>query len=40
MEIINHTQHKMKLGKGGYRYYQHLHLTGFDHSLIKIINGK
>jgi|GEM_PF-3749956 hypothetical protein len=26
-----------KTGVGGYNHYHHLHLTGFDHSLIKII---
>lgn len=26
-----------KDGKKGYRHYHHLHLAGFDHSLIKII---
>lgn len=35
--LLNHTKHMMKLGKGGYRHYHHLHLSGFDHSLIKII---
>ncbi|WP_131368743.1 hypothetical protein [Chryseobacterium luteum] len=35
--LLNHTKHMVKLGKGGYRHYHHLHLTGFDHSQIKTI---
>ena len=35
--LLNHTKHMMKLGPNGYRHYHHQHLTGFDHSLIKII---
>lgn len=35
--LLNHTKHMMKLGEGGYRHYHHLHLSGFDHSLIEII---
>lgn len=38
--LLNHTKHMRKDGKDGYRHYHHLHLTGFDHSLIKIINEK
>ena len=29
--LLNHCEHKMKLGKNGYRHYHHIHLTGFDH---------
>ena len=35
--LLNHTKHMKKTGVGGYDHYHHLHLTGFDHSLIKII---
>ncbi|CAA7387185.1 hypothetical protein [Chryseobacterium fistulae] len=38
--LLNHTKHMIKLGKGGYRHYHHLHLTGFDHSIIKIVYEK
>ncbi len=38
--LLNHTKHMKKDGIGGYRHYHHLHLTGFDHSLIKTINEK
>jgi hypothetical protein len=34
--LLNHTKHMKKLGKDGYRHYHHLHLCGFDHSLILI----
>ncbi|WP_310555886.1 hypothetical protein [Flavobacterium sp.] len=37
--LLNHTKHMKKLGKGGYRHHHHLHLSGFDHSLI-LINSK
>ena len=33
--LLNHTKHMKK--EGEYEHYHHLHLTGFDHSLIKII---
>ncbi len=33
--LLNHCVHKMKIGKGGFRHYHHIHLTGFDHSKIK-----
>ncbi len=33
--LLNHCEHKMKIGKGGFRHYHHIHLTGFDHSIIK-----
>ena len=35
--LLNHTKHMRKDGPKGYRHYHHLHLSGFDHSLIKII---
>lgn len=38
--LLNHTKHMRKDGVGGYRHYHHLHLSGFDHTLIKIINEK
>lgn len=38
--LLNHTKHMRKDGKNGYRHYHHLHLTGFNHALIKIINEK
>lgn len=38
--LLNHTKHMRKDGKNGYRHYHHLHLSGFNHSLIKIINEK
>jgi hypothetical protein len=38
--LLNHTKHMRRDGKNGYRHYHHLHLSGFDHSLIKIINEK
>lgn len=38
--LLNHTKHMRKDGKNGYRHYHHLHLSGFDHSFIKIINEK
>lgn len=37
--LLNHTKHMKKLGEGGYRHYHHLHLSGFDHTLI-LINSK
>ena len=33
--LLNHTKHMKK--EGEYEHYHHLHLTGFDHTLIKII---
>ena len=33
--LLNHTNHMKK--EGEYEHYHHLHLTGFDHTLIKII---
>lgn len=35
--LLNHTKHMKKAGRGGYDHYHHLHLTGFDHTLIQII---
>ena len=35
--LLNHTKHMRKDGPKGYRHYHHLHLSGFDHSLIKIM---
>lgn len=35
--LLNHTKHMRKDGPRGYRHYHHLHLTGYDHSIIKII---
>jgi hypothetical protein len=35
--LLNHTKHMRKDGSDGYRHNHHLHLTGFQHSLIKII---
>ena len=35
--LLNHTKHMRKDGPKGYRHYHHLHLSGFDHSIIKII---
>ncbi|WPO81992.1 hypothetical protein SD427_14635 [Chryseobacterium sp. JJR-5R] len=35
--LLNHTKHMRKDGKKGYRHYHHLHLTGFDHSIVRII---
>lgn len=37
--LLNHTKHMKKLGEGGYRHHHHLHLSGFDHTLI-LINKK
>ncbi|MCL9805314.1 DUF4280 domain-containing protein [Flavobacterium amniphilum] len=37
--LLRHTKHMKKLGPGGYRHYHHLHLSGFDFSLI-LINKK
>jgi hypothetical protein len=36
--LLSHTKHKRKDGRGGYRHHHHIHLTGFNHSLIKIRN--
>ena len=33
--LLNHTKHMKE--KGEYEHYHHLHLSGFDHTLIKII---
>ena len=33
--LLNHTKHMKK--EGEYEHYHHLHLSGFDHTLIKII---
>ena len=33
--LLNHTKHMKK--EEEYEHYHHLHLTGFDHTLIKII---
>ena len=35
--LLNHTKNMRKDGPKGYRHYHHLHLSGFDHSQIKII---
>ncbi len=34
-KLLSHCDHKMKLGENGFRHYHHIHLTGFDHSIIK-----
>ena len=34
-KILSHCEHNMKLGVGGWRHYHHIHLKGFDHSIIK-----
>lgn len=38
--LLNHTKHMRKDGTGGYRHHHHLHLCGFNQSLIKTIDEK